>query len=63
MYRNYFSFTYKIGLNEIEHDWIVKNTTKPKWKWDKRFPKRQGRLLGVYLDDADALVFKMKFRL
>ena len=62
MYRNLFNIDFA-GLTRDEKEWITKNATKPKWKWDKRFPKRQGRLLGVYLDDADALVFKMKFRL
>lgn len=43
--------------------WIRKNTKFPKWKWDKRFPKRTGYLQGVYLSGEDALLVKLRFNL
>jgi hypothetical protein len=44
-------------------DWINRNTTKPKWKWNKKFPKRNGMRIGVYLQGEDAIAVKLKFRL
>jgi hypothetical protein len=55
-----------VGLNDRynkEVYWIKHNTTKPKWKWDNRFPKRAGRLLGVYLSSEDAVIYKLRFGL
>ena len=44
-------------------DWINRNTTKPKWKWNKKFPKRNGMRIGVYLQGEDAIAVKLKFGL
>lgn len=59
-HRNYFKLQSVEDL-EFKLAWIRSHARYPKWRWDKRFPKREGRRLGVYLDDQDALAFKMIF--